>query len=442
MKRLMMTAAVTCVMMTAMAQGGDYIVKTNNVVMTKPAATSVVDGATPEEESGEPQNFVTKNFKYRSMCDWEDGMRFMVIPEKYDLIVNTFHDAATGREVGNGKLRHKIMVYKNHTTGSNGRERVNFICEDDNRAYYFELPLGSYEDYCYGKLGVPTLACLDDVDKARELLLEQTLITRQPIFYIDIQADGDAVEEVTIPENSEVIVKAIGVGTRKYPVKIIVEDPKSGKQFFQNVVMSRTNNGMRDDELTLPDNKKFVFLNSFDVLTETEVVSADFKQYIGKTIFTKYAMEMTSKGDGRIRKVKVPKLMEFVIDDITPHANDNYVTMTLTESESRRVYTKDVTFISLESMPNAGVKKEDYFGYLFGLGEGKLRNSSLETRAMIRQGRAAIGMTDEEVELALGEPDDVTLLDNGNFQWTYKRTKKLLVIKFNNLRKVTSVETK
>ncbi len=429
-----MTAAVTCVMLTAMAQGQDYIVKTNNVKPSAPQATSVTDGDITAENPNEPQNFVTKNFKYHSMCDWQEGMRFMVIPEKYDLIVNTFHDAATGNEVGNGKLRHKIMVYKNHTTGSNGRERINFVCEDDNRLYYFELPLGSYEDYCYSKHGVPTLAYLDDVDRARELLLEQTLITRQPVFYIDTQYEGDGVEEIIIPENTEVVVKAVGVGTRKFPVKIIVEEPKTGRQFFQNVVMSQTNNGMRDDEFVM-DNKKFLFLNSFDVLTGTDIVSTDTKEYIGKTIFTKQPMEMTSKGDGRMRQVRVPRLMEFVIDAIIPHTDNRHFTLNLTESESRRIYSKDVTFV------NDG-NSADYFGTLFGLGEGKLRNSSPETRAMIRQGRAAIGMTDEEVELALGEPDNIILGNNGTFQWQYKRTKKLLIIQFNNLRKVISVNTK
>lgn len=274
MKRVIVLVASVMAVMTAFAQES-YIVKTKNVKPSAPVTTAAgVTDAAPAEDPNEPQNFVTKNFKYRSMCDWQEGMRFMVIPEKYDLIVNTFCDAATGKEVGNGKLRHKIMIYKNHTTGSNGRERVNFLCQDDNRAYYYELPNGSFEDYCYGKLGVPTLAYLDDVDKARELLMGQTLITRQKIFYIDTQYEGDGVEEVTIPENTEVVVKAIGVGTRKFPVKIIVEDPKTGREFFQNVVLSKTNNGMRDDELIM-DNKKFVFLNSFDVLTGTDVVSSN-----------------------------------------------------------------------------------------------------------------------------------------------------------------------
>ena len=150
---------------------------------------------------------------------------------------------------------------------------------------------------------------------------------------------------------------------------------------------------------------------------------------------------MISKGDGRMRKVKVPRLMEFVIDAISPHTTDNYVTMTLTEAESRRVYTKDVTFTNEDVTGDIDGKREDYFGYLFGIGEGKLRNSTPETRAMIRQGRVAVGMTDEEVELALGEPDNIVEASNGRVDWIYKRTKKLLIVQFNNIRKVIGVKT-
>ena len=433
MKRIVFTLAMACAILTTMGQES-YIVKTKNVKPVASVGLSSEDAS--EYESAELQDFVSKNFRFRSMCDWQEGMRFMVVPEKYDLVVNTFRDAETNKEVSNGKLRYKIMVYRNHTKGSNGREQINFVCQDDGRIYYYELPNGDFEDYCYGKQGVPTLAYLDDVDKARELLLGQTLITRQPIFYIDTQYEGDGMEEVRIPENTEVVVKHIGVGTRKYPVKIIVEDPKTGKEFFQHVVMSRTNNGMRDEDFEI-DNKKNLFLNSFEVVSGTQMVSADFTQYIGKTIYSKVPVEMISKGDGRIRNVKVPRLTEFIIDDISAVGNSRNVMMTLTESESRRVYLKEVTFVS----DDVATAPANYFGTLFGLGEGKLRNSSLETRAMIRQGRVGGGMTEEEVELAMGEPDSKTVNADGLQEWTYKRTKKLFIVQFDNQGKVAKLRT-
>ena len=60
---------------------------------------------------------------------------------------------------------------------------------------------------------------------------------------------------------------------------------------------------------------------------------------------------------------------------------------------------------------------------------------------MIRQGRVAVGMTDEEVELALGEPETIVSGSNGRVDWIYKRSKKLLIVQFNNLRKVIGVKT-
>ena len=105
-----------------------------------------------------------------------------------------------------------------------GRVHINFTCEDDGKSYYYELPYGTFEDYCYTKMGVPTLAYLGDVDKARELLMNQPLLTRTQYFRVDTEYKGDGYRDVTVDKNMLVTVKAIGVGTRAFPVKIIVED--------------------------------------------------------------------------------------------------------------------------------------------------------------------------------------------------------------------------
>ena len=116
------------VLSTAMAQDNPYIVKTKGV------QKSVVTNSQDSEDESEPTDFMGKNFRFYSMCDWKVGMRFMVIPEKYDLLVNTFCDATTNKEVNTGRLRHKIMVYQGHETMPNGREHINFLCEDENKA--------------------------------------------------------------------------------------------------------------------------------------------------------------------------------------------------------------------------------------------------------------------------------------------------------------------
>jgi hypothetical protein len=62
------------------------------------------------------------------------------------------------------------------------------------------------------------------------------LLTRTEFFREDTEYDGDGFKEVRYPKNKAVTVKAIGVGTRSFPVKIIVED-ENGNQFYQNVAM-------------------------------------------------------------------------------------------------------------------------------------------------------------------------------------------------------------
>lgn len=79
--------------MSGMAQGS-YIVKTKSAKKSAPEkkAETNTSGETEEEEAT-ATDFISQNFKYQSLCNWKEGMKFMVMPEKYDLVVNTFCDA-------------------------------------------------------------------------------------------------------------------------------------------------------------------------------------------------------------------------------------------------------------------------------------------------------------------------------------------------------------
>ncbi len=424
MKRMFLLTAMSMAVLTGMAQLNPYIVKTKGV---KPVVkmTKVTDEGQKEEEE-ESGDFMGKNFRYVSMCDWPEGMRFMVIPEKYDMLVNTFCDAITGKEVSSARLRHYIMVYKGHEDMPNGRVHVNFYCEDDNKSYYYELPSGTFDNYCFGKLGVPTLAYLGDVDKARDLLMNQVLLTRTEFFREDTEYDGDGFKEVRYPKNKAVTVKAIGVGTRSFPVKIIVED-ENGNQFYQNVAMSKINSGLRDDEFSV-DNEKFLFQGSFDFTGAEVPVSRDIKSYLNQTVYTRVATGMSSKGSGKIRDVKVPRFTGFIVDEINPVKDSRFFTLTLRETDSRRIYYKDVLFSEEDLMDVRDATKDDYFGYIFAMGEGALRNTSLETRTAIREGRVIPGMSEEEVMMAVGEPVAKTPEKNGIREWHYNRSNGVLLV--------------
>ena len=376
MKKLITMGILALMTTTVMAQGSDsYIVKTKGVkkVETPKTDAKQVAGSTTQE-ADKPQDFVGRNFPRYGLCDWQDGMRFMVLPEKYDMLVNTFRDESNNKEVSNGYFRRKVMVYRGHAVGSNGRARLNFTCQDDNKQYYFELPNGNYEDYCYNKIGVPTLAYLGDVDIARSLLVGKTLVTTTTDYYVDTDYESDAADLVKVEKGQKVKVVAVGVGTRSFPVKIIVEG-KDGSEFFQNVAMSKTNCGMRDDEFIV-DNAKHLFDGSFTFEEEDERQQSaslgDYAQYMNKTVHLKYptTMKVIRNGAGS-RVVTMAKETTFRIDGMRPVRNSRYVTLTLSETVTGRLYTKNVTFNNENVTGDIDGQKEDYFGYLFSEGSGK-----------------------------------------------------------------------
>lgn len=437
MKRLFILTGLAIAALTAMAQDNPYIVKTKNVKKTMVSASTGRNNA----DEVEPKDFLGMHFRYYSMCDWNEGMRFMVVPEKYDILVNTFCDATSGEKVSNSNLIHYIMVYKGHEELVDGRVHINFHCESDGKDYYYEIPYGTYDDYCYGRQGVPTLAYLGDVDKARELLMDQLLLTRTQSFREDTEYDGDGYRELTMPKNRLVKVVAVGVGTRSFPVKIVVED-EDGRQFYQNVAMSKTNSGMRDDEFTV-DNEKFLFTGSFDYSDASMPVSSDVKSYLNQVVHTKAVVSMSSKGSGKVRDVKVPRFTGFIIDEIKPVKNSSYYTLTLRETESRRVYYKDVTFTEESVVGDGNGDEEDYFGYIFGMGEGMSHSTSVETRAAIREGRVIRGMTESEVLLAVGEPYSKMINSEGVRQWLYARSNGVILdVFFDDNGKVTKASAR
>ena len=427
MKKVILATCLTLLASGTWAQKSSqsYIVRTNNVVVNENANAS--EGADSAKAKKHIPDFVNDNFKYYSLCDWKKGMRFMVMPERYDMIVSTFCDASTEREVSSVKLRNKIMQYLNHTMGGNGHERVNFYCEDDQHKYFFEIPNGSFDDYCAGKLGVPTLAYLGDVDIADSLLKGHTVFTTAKTYYRDSPIYGEGAEEVQIPGNLEVEVVAVGVGTRNFPVKIIVKD-KDGNQFFQNVAISKTNCGMRDNEFIM-DNEKHTFYGSFGLMDALTPVSSQYQDYIGKMVFTKHGTKMMNEKSQKLQGV--PRMTGFLIESIHPLTNTKYVTLRLKNNATAGYFLKDVTFDDASLSGDSALPQDDYFGYLFAEGTGKQLETSIGSRAMINVGHVGTGFSEDEVLQAVGEPERTEALGDGRYNWYYTRSQgAILVVKF------------
>jgi hypothetical protein len=442
MKRAILTMGLAMLMMTVSAQVNTYIVKTRTAQQKAAAAQQTAgDEVKSQADENAPTDFISQNFRFYSLCDWKEGMKFMVMPEKYDLIVKTFSDAATGKEVSSMSLRHKIMIYRGHTVSADGHSRMNFLCQDENKMYYFEIPNGSFDDYCYGKLGVPTLAYLGDVDIAREKLMGKKLYTKGTIYRVDTEYDGDGYREVKMPKDLSVTVTQIGVGSRSFPVKVIVED-ENGNEFYQTFALSKTNSGMRDDEFIM-DSLKHTFYGSFELQDAIMAVNKDFTTYIGKVLHTVQPSKMMTKGDGKERTVNVPKMTTFRVEQAQRRPGTPYVTLSLTEMESRRPYYRDVLFTHPDELAERDVKIEDYFGYIFAMGEGAERQTTPEARAAIRQGRVIIGMSEDEVTLAMGEePNEIVQGSNGKHYWVYYRSNgKSLFVHFGRNGRVESYNT-
>lgn len=375
-----------------------YTVQPNQQEGAKSLAAALVG-----EEDGEEVDSMNIWFPFLNMCDWQPGMRFMVIPDKKDLVIKTFADAATGKMVSSQALLHKVMVYKGHDDANGGlHEHVNFTCEETGAAYYFEIPTHTFDDYCYQKFGVPALAYLGDVDSARVHLMGRKLTTVADRYYIDDPKTAEGYIEIgDVPRNAEVEVVAVGVGTRAFPVKIIVKED-NGRQFFQNVCISKTNNGLRDDELGISNMIVHTFDGAFKLADDNLSDHPLYKKYAGQEVYTQIA---TTVKDANDNSVRLPRLTTLVIRKIRSQSGSELAKVTLYDEESNKTYTKDVLFVNKNRIGVADSQHDLYVDNLFGLGNPKKMKGVREANwKNLVNGIINKGYTANEVRLALGAP--------------------------------------
>ena len=431
MKRTLLTTCVAFLLTMAYAQENSYIVKTSGAKHL--SDLQLLENDDQEEETA--IDFIAQNFRFYSLCDWKEGMKFMVIPDEYDKVVKTFTDAVTDKPVSSIKLRHKIMIYQGHDEDRDGSHQINFLCQDDQRKYYYEIPSGTFDDYCFGKLGVPTLAYLGDVDIAREKLVGKDVYTKTQFYRVDTELDGDGYLDVVVDKDVPVKVKAVGVGTRDFPVKIIVED-EEGNEFYQNVAISKTNCSLNDDDF-VNDNAKYLFGNSFELVEDVLSISSNnYKQFLGKIIHTKYPTKLLNEVSKKMQSI--PRLTEYQIEAMNPHKNDDKFTLKLKNTTLGTYF-----YIDMLLDEHLAQDQTEYFGYIFALGPGKKIETSEGSRAMMRAGHVGIGFTEDETMMAAGEPDKVINGENGLYTWVYQRSNnKLLYVDFNGSGVVTKTYTR
>jgi len=388
------------------------------VVAASSASLSAEEGAKEEVDS------MSLWFPFHSLCDWQPGMRFMVMPEKRDLVIKTFADASTGHMVSSQSLLHKVMVYEGHDDANGGlHEHVNFVCEETGQRYYYEVPTASFDDYCFTKFGIPTLAYLGEVDSALVHLKGKKLVTVADRYYIDDFKTSEGFVEIRdVPRDTEVEVVAVGVGTRSFPVKIIVRegDKENGRQFFQNVCISKTNNGLRDEELEISNMIVHTFGGAFKLADDKMTDHPLYKKYYGQEAYTLMDVEVKDESGAT---VQIPRLTVLTIKKIRSQSNSEYAKVTLHDAESGKTYTKDVLFTNRNRIGIDDRERDVYVDNLFALGNPKKMKSVREANMKdLKNGVVRRGFSTDEVRVAFGEPSSKGR--TGSYVvWTYRSGK-------------------
>ncbi len=460
-RKMMMLALLTIASMgsTVMAQESglprrhnvnDYFVVTSNVrdagsqqVVATPAES---EGSSSEEVVEKRRKaFIDRNFRYVSMCDWEPGMRFMVRPTQKDLVVKIFTDATTGNMVSTRSLNNAILVYEGHSNPNGSlHEQVVFSLESDPaKKYYYEVPTLSFDDYCYSKNGIPALAYLGDVDMAIDSLIGKQVRVLQRYLFQDTEVTGQNFKPAdigTAKRGTVMTITKVGVGTRDFPVKIVVKESNryglEGQEFFMLCAISRTNCSLRDEDFEKSDNLPHAFENTFQLLNDRMAVAPGLEKWIGKTVFTAYETDML---DEKEIHQKIGKLSTFTITDMYRMGESDYVSLTLKGKKSGKTYTKQVQVSS-----NKPTGKEEVLSELFLEGDPQtMQGVRAANMDFIQKGQVKIGFTEAEVRLAIGEPSDITRVVGGTYQWVYQfddANRPFRSIKFSNrTKKVLSV---
>ncbi len=414
-----------------------YLLWTSNVQVVEEGASQ--DSILLLTEVSRSESFMRTHFPYLSLCDWTPGMRFMVLPEKRDMVIRSFADYKTRKFVGNMSLRYKIFVYKG-VERNDIHDRLLFQEESSNHTYYYDLPTRRFEDYCFQRKGVPALAYLGDVDSASVYLMGKQLETTHDMYNVDVTTTTYGYDKVPVHKGAIVTVKGVGVGTPKYPVKLIVED-QEGNQFFQNVMISGTNSGVAEDELTGTDDEKHTFAGSFRLIDEKQMIkNGKYSHYLGQNVITLHSTMMYNKSNVEI---EIPRLVEFKIIKISMIPGSEYSELTLQKDSV--LYKKKITFERKTSLTEDVIRgvRDDFFGTLFRVGTLNMKGVREENMDDIRRGNVLVGFTEEEVLLTLGEPDAHGRSSRGTaYTWVYKSmiNRDQCIVYFNSkTRRVTTV---
>lgn len=413
---------VLCLIGTTFASAqNDYIVST-------PAQNR---NSTMNEE----ELFIENNFPLETLCKWTPGMKFMFIPSAKDMFMPIFSVYENGKDMDNSKFKYKTFeltgieeIAKEIYLGTNYSTRLVFECE--GQKFYYEIKNQRLDDICQKnpRESINGLVYLKDVDIARQVLIGKVLYAKTTTVRVDDPNNYTGYREVSIPQNQKLIVKAVGVGSKAYPAKIVLEDP-NGNSYFVEVALSRTNSGMDKGDFQADKQMKY-FPNVFsfsdpaaNTLNNLKSKYIDMPMYPKRTIPVSGNLQIESSAvDTRVHLLRYTPLHVKDIIIETPGTTGKLIL----EDANKRVYN-----VNVDLKYNSILKNSDYIEDLFAFGNihKKYPNITNENWKLIAQGDVKAGMNTDECRLSLGEPIQVEIRKYTRFEtWFYNRK----VLEFEN----------
>lgn len=218
----------------------NYIVSTSNSNQDK------------KDSSSEEQLFMCNNFPFIKMCEWYKGMRFMAVHNDMSNPMN-FNTIAGERLY---EIKHCMLVLDSIEERLNNRDSEKhvrtYILFSTNNGDKFEYEyIGSKERLCDTDVfnTIDGLAYLNDVDKAKELLLDKDIYINHD--YGNIESSKGKIddkwnfpvppERIPLKKYTPVRIVKVGVGDSGHcPVKIVFRDSR-GREYYYNVAFSLVN---------------------------------------------------------------------------------------------------------------------------------------------------------------------------------------------------------
>lgn len=395
-----------------------YVVAQNDYIVKTSSPTNIF--------SGEEEQFIEKNFPLETLCRWTPGMKFMFAPSTQQQFLPILTSYDTERDADNSLLKHKILVFigteekiRELSIGTNYSTRFIFECE--GKKYYHEVKNMRLDDICQKnpRAAISGLIYLKDVDKAKELLLGQSVYIQAESARIDDANSYSGYKEVIIPKNMPATITAIGVGDQISPVKIVFED-EQGRSYYLEVAFSRTNSGM-DVADYQADKKMKYFANAFSLNNkETSAIETAKKKYVNQLAYPKKTIEaqreISFENKQSTSRVLLMRYTPLYIRDIKAADSGSRVVLSL-EDQNKIIYYAEV-----DLKYDVIIKNENYIEDLFALEDIRKKYPAItEARwKLISAGEVEAGMSTDECRLSLGAPVEVHHKKDNRFEtWFY-----------------------